>query len=70
MRITALWAAAFVVCDLLASLGSGPARRYAPIALSMMTAMLVPRIAPWYRARLLALTPGEPALVETLLFHE
>jgi hypothetical protein len=60
MRITALWAAAFVVCDLLASLGSGPARRYAPIALLITTAMLVPRIARWYRARLLASTPGEP----------
>jgi hypothetical protein len=60
MRITALWAAAFVVCDLLALLGSGPARRYAPIARLIMTAMLMPRIARWYRARLLASTPGEP----------
>lgn len=60
MRITALWAPAFVVCDLLALLASGPARRYAPIALLIITATLVPRIARWYRARLLVLTATEP----------
>ncbi len=52
MRITALWGAAFVVCDLLALLGSESVRRYAPIALLFATAMLVPRLARWYRARL------------------
>ncbi|HEV3228248.1 MAG TPA: hypothetical protein VGY97_02140, partial [Solirubrobacteraceae bacterium] len=59
MRITALWAGAFVVCDLLALLGSGAVRHYAPIAVLITTAVLVPRLARWYRARLLA-----PAVVQ------
>jgi hypothetical protein len=54
MRITALWAAAFTFCDLLALFGSGPARTYAPIAVLIATAVVVPRLARWYRGRSLA----------------
>jgi hypothetical protein len=60
MRITGLWAGAFVVCDLLALLGSGPVRRYVPIALLIMFAALVPRLARGYRARLVASSSGPP----------
>jgi hypothetical protein len=52
MKITAIWATAFVACDLIALLGSGSIRRYVPIALLIVTAVLVPRLARWYRARL------------------
>ena len=52
MKITAIWAITFVACDLIALLGSGSTRRYAPIALLIVTAALVPRLARWYRARL------------------
>ena len=52
MKITAIWAVAFTTCDLLALLGSGSTRRYTPIALIIVTAALVPRLARWYRARL------------------
>lgn len=52
MKITAIWAIAFMACDLIALLGSGSTRRYTPIALLTVTAALVPRLARWYRARL------------------
>jgi intracellular septation protein A len=52
MRITAIWAAAFVTCDLVVLLASGSIRRYVPIALLTLTAALVPRLARWYRTRL------------------
>jgi hypothetical protein len=52
MRITAIWAAAFLACDLVALLASGSIRRYVPIAVLIVTAALVPRLARWYRARL------------------
>jgi len=51
MKITAIWAAAFATCDLIAMFGSGPIRRYVPIGLLVATAALVPRLARWYRAR-------------------
>ncbi len=54
MRITALWAAAFIVCDVVALVASGPMRIFVPIALLFITALVVPRVARWYRARLLA----------------
>ncbi len=52
MRITAIWAAAFATCDLIALLGSGSTRHYVPIGVLLATAALVPRLARWYRARL------------------
>jgi hypothetical protein len=57
MRITAMWAAAFVACDLLAALGSSPVRRYVPLAVLVITAVLVPRVARRYRSRLAAAEP-------------
>jgi hypothetical protein len=61
MRLTALWAAAFVVCDLIATTQSGAVRHFVPIAILFMTAALVPRIARWYRTRLVAAGIEEPA---------
>ncbi len=60
MRITALWAAAFLICDALAVFASGALRRYVPIALLFATALAVPRIARWYRARLSAADLEQP----------
>ncbi len=53
MRITMLWAAAFVVSDLVALGASGPLRIFAPIAVLFVTALVVPRLARRYRAHLL-----------------
>jgi hypothetical protein len=61
MRITALWAGAFLVCDALAVFASGALRRYVPIALLFATALAVPRIARWYRARLSAADLEQPS---------
>ncbi len=54
MRITALWAAAFTVCDAIALLAPGPLRVFIPIALLFATALAVTRLARFYWARLLA----------------
>jgi len=62
MRVTALWAVAFTVCDLLALFGSGPVRIYAPLGVLIATAVLVPRLARWYRARLLTSVEAPPRL--------
>lgn len=63
MRITTLWAAAFALCDLLALFGSGPVHTYAPIAVLIATAVIVPRLARWYRGRVLAAGQADEALV-------
>jgi hypothetical protein len=63
MRVTALWATAFLICDALAVFGSGALRRYVPIALLFATALAVPRIARWYRSRLSAADLEQPGEV-------
>jgi hypothetical protein len=52
MRITAMWAFAFLACDAFALLASGLLRNFAPITLLLTTAALVPRLARAQRARL------------------
>jgi hypothetical protein len=65
MRISFLWAASFVACDAIALLTEGAVRRFLPIAVLISTAAIVPRLARFYRARLMLVAQQPPAPVDT-----
>jgi hypothetical protein len=56
---TAIWAACFAACDVIALAAGDPLRLYLPIALMVVTALLSRRLARAYLARLLGLAGGD-----------
>jgi hypothetical protein len=56
---TAVWAACFAVCDVIALTAASPWRLYAPVVLMLVTAVASRRLSRRYLARLL----GVPALL-------